>query len=109
MQDDVSPVVGIEGWPATGVLEVGRRLEIEVELVARAGCCRWCGRASVSVKDRAVVCVRDLPVAGRVTVARAMAAGATRAAASARGRCRRPSTPAQQAPSPPGPSRSGSR
>lgn len=70
MQDDVSRLVGIEGLAVTGVLEVGRRLEIEVELVARAGCCRWCGRASVAVKERPVVRVRDLPVAGRVTVLR---------------------------------------
>jgi transposase len=70
MQDDVSRLVGIEGLAVTGVLEVGRRLEIEVELVARAACCRWCGRASVAVKDRPVVRVRDLPVAGRVTLLR---------------------------------------
>jgi transposase len=67
MQDDVSRLVGIEGLAVTGVLEVGGRLEIEVELVARAGCCRWCGRASVAVKDRPVVRVRDLPVVGRPT------------------------------------------
>jgi hypothetical protein len=54
----------------TGVLEVGRRLEIEVELVARAACGRWCGRASVAVKDRPVVRVRELPVASRVRVLR---------------------------------------
>jgi transposase len=70
MQDDVSRLVGIEGLAVIGVLEVGRRLELEVELVARAGCCRWCGRASLNVKDRPVVRVRDLPVAGRVTFLR---------------------------------------
>jgi hypothetical protein len=43
MRDDVSRLVGIEGLAVTGVIEVGRRLELEVELVARAGCCRWCG------------------------------------------------------------------
>jgi transposase len=70
MQDDVSRLVGIEGLAVTSVIEVGRRLELEVELVARAGCCRWCGRASLTVKDRPVVRVRDLPVAGRVTFLR---------------------------------------
>ncbi|MGZ6616519.1 MAG: transposase family protein [Solirubrobacteraceae bacterium] len=70
MQDDVSRLVGIDGLVVTGVLEVGRQLEIEVELDAGAGCCRWCGRASLTVKDRPVVRVRDLPVAGRVTFLR---------------------------------------
>lgn len=34
MQDDVSRLVGIEGLAVTGVVEIGRQLEIEVELVA---------------------------------------------------------------------------
>jgi zinc-finger of transposase IS204/IS1001/IS1096/IS1165 len=48
------------------VVEVGDELDLEVELVARAGCCPGCGRASVDVKDRPPVRVRDLPLAGRV-------------------------------------------
>jgi transposase len=50
-----------------GVIERGDRLDLEVELVARAGCCPDCGRASLEVKERPRVRVRDLPLAGRVT------------------------------------------
>ena len=67
MQDDVSRLVGIEGLVATGVIELWEQLELEVELALDAGCCRWCGRASLKIKDRPVVRVRDLPVAGRIT------------------------------------------
>ena len=49
------------------MIEEGDRLDLEVELVARAGCCPGCGRASVEVKERPRVRVRDLPIAGRVT------------------------------------------
>ena len=67
MQDDVSRLVGIDGLVVTGVVELGEQLELEVELMVGAGCCRRCGRGSLRVKDRPVVRVRDLPVAGRVT------------------------------------------
>ena len=67
MQDDVSRLVGIEGLVVTGVDDVGACLLVSVELVVAAGCCRWCGRSSLTVKDRPVVRVRDLPIAGRVT------------------------------------------
>jgi transposase len=70
MQDDVSRLVGIDRMVVTGVLELGRQLEIEVESTREVGCCRWCARASLLVKDRPVVRVRDLPVAGRVTFLR---------------------------------------
>jgi hypothetical protein len=33
------------------VVEVGDRLDLEVELVPRGGCCPDCGRASLDVKD----------------------------------------------------------
>jgi transposase len=70
MRDDVSRLVGIDGVVVTGVVEVGRQLEIEVELVGEVACCRWCGRASLVVKDRPVVRIRDLSIAGRVTFLR---------------------------------------
>jgi hypothetical protein len=38
------------------------RARPEVELVAHAGFCPRCGRASVDVKERPVVKVRDLPL-----------------------------------------------
>lgn len=67
MLDDVSRLVGIDGLLVTGVLDRGWWLELEVELASRAGCCRWCGRGSLAVKDRSVVRIRDLPIAGRLT------------------------------------------
>ena len=67
MQDDLSRLVGLEGFEVKGVIERGDRLDLEVELVARAGCCPGCGRSSVDVKERPRVRVRDLPVAGRLT------------------------------------------
>jgi transposase len=67
MQDDVSRLLGIDGLVVTGVIEGCQELELEVELALGAGCCRWCGRGSLTVKDRPVVRIRDLPVAGRVT------------------------------------------
>jgi transposase len=67
MQGDLSRGVGLEGFEVKGVIERGDRLDLEVELVARAGCCPRCGRGSIEVKERPVVRVRDLPIAGRVT------------------------------------------
>jgi transposase len=67
MQDDVSRLVGLDGLVVTGVADRGWWLEVEVELAGRAACCRWCGRGSLTVKDRHVVRIRDLPIAGRVT------------------------------------------
>jgi transposase len=67
MRDHVSRLVGLEGFEVKRVLERGDRLDLEVELVARAGWLPDCGRSSVEVKDRPVVRVRDLPIAGRVT------------------------------------------
>jgi hypothetical protein len=67
MQDDVSRLLGIEGMAVTGVADYGWWIELEVELVACAGCCRWCGRGSLKVKARDPVRVRDLSLAGRIT------------------------------------------
>src|SRR3954468_3457488 len=65
MQSDVSRLLGIEGLVVLGVAELEGRLEFLVELAVGAGCCRWCGRGSLVVKERPVVRVRDLPVMGR--------------------------------------------
>jgi hypothetical protein len=37
MQDHVCRLVGLEGFEVKRVIEVGDRLDLEVELVARAG------------------------------------------------------------------------
>jgi transposase len=66
MQDHVSRLVGLEGFEVKRVIEEGDQLHLEVELVAGAGCCPHCGRASLDVKERPVVRVRDLPIFGRV-------------------------------------------
>jgi transposase len=67
MQDDVSRLLGLDGMVVTGVADHGWWLELGVELETPAGCCRWCGRGSLAVKERDVVRIRDLPVAGRMT------------------------------------------
>ena len=67
MQDDVSRLVGFDGLVVTGVRDRGWSLELEAELAVRAGCCRGCGRGSLTVRDRDVVRVRDLPIGGRLT------------------------------------------
>lgn len=67
MHDDVSRLLGIEGLAVTGVADHGWWVELEVELLAGAGCCRWCGRGALKVKERDRVRVRDLPFAGRMT------------------------------------------
>jgi transposase len=66
MRDDVSRLV-LEGFEVRRDVEVGGRLDLEVESVAGASCCPDSGRSSVDVKDRPVVRVRDLPIAGRLT------------------------------------------
>jgi hypothetical protein len=67
MQHELTRLVGLEGFEVKGVIEVGDQLDLEVELVARAGLCPGCGRASLEVKERPRVRVRDLPLAGRRT------------------------------------------
>jgi len=67
VQDDLSRLVGLEGFKVRRVVEVRDRLDLEVELVAGAACCPHCGRPSADVKERPVVRVRDLPLAGRRT------------------------------------------
>jgi len=65
MQDQLTRLVGLSGFEVKAVNEVGDQLDLEVELVARAACCAHCGRASLDVKERPLVRVRDLPIAGR--------------------------------------------
>jgi hypothetical protein len=67
MYDDLTLVVGLEGFRFTGVREQEDELDFEIVLVARAGVCPLCKRASVEVKERPLVRVRELPVAGGTT------------------------------------------
>jgi transposase len=67
MQDDVSRLVGLEGFVVTAIEEVGLRLDLHVELLERATACPHCRGVEVAVKQRPRVRVRDLPVAGRPT------------------------------------------
>jgi hypothetical protein len=67
MPDEVSRVLGVDGMVVTGVDDHRWWIDFEVELVARTGCCRWCGRGSLEVKERDVVRVRDSPLPGRIT------------------------------------------
>jgi len=67
MQDHVSRLVGLDGFEVKGGVEVGDQFDLEVELVAAAGVCPDCGRVSLDAKERPVVRVRDLSIAGRVT------------------------------------------
>ena len=69
MQDDASRLVGLDGLVVTGVVEEdgaaarppGR------ELLARDGRCPHCKGEDLVIKERPVVGVRDLPIAGRMT------------------------------------------
>ena len=65
MQDDLARLVRLEGFEVKRVSELGGQLDLEVELVARAALCPHCARASLEVKERPRVRVRDLPLAGR--------------------------------------------
>src|SRR5438046_3874016 len=67
MFEEVSRLLGLDGFVVVGVDERGGELDLEVELVAAAGICPYCERPSVEVKERPLVCVRDLPIAGRRT------------------------------------------
>jgi transposase len=67
MCEQLSGVLGLEGFTVTSVEERVDELDLEVELVAAGGCCPRCGRGSCEVKERPLVRVRDLPIAGRRT------------------------------------------
>lgn len=68
MREQLSGLLGLEGFTVMSVEGRGDELELEVELVTAGGCCPGCGRASSEVKERPLVRVRDLPIAGRRTV-----------------------------------------
>ena len=70
MQEQLTQLLGLEGFAATAFEERGDELVLDVELVVPAACCPGCGRASTEVKERPLVRVRDLPIAGRRTVLR---------------------------------------
>ncbi len=67
MFEQLSGLLGLEGFTVTSVAERGDELDLEVELVTAGGCCPRCGRGSCEVKERPLVRVRDLPIAGRRT------------------------------------------
>ena len=50
MQDHGSCLVGLDGMAVRSAHEVGDQLDLEVELVACAGCGPGCGRASLTIK-----------------------------------------------------------
>jgi hypothetical protein len=51
----------------TEVRQTGEQLDLQVELLARATACASCGGSELRIKERPMVRVRDLPIAGRVT------------------------------------------
>jgi transposase len=67
MYEQLSGLLGLVGFTGPPVEEGGDALDLVVELVAAVGCCPGCGRGSCEVKERPLVRVRDLPIAGRRT------------------------------------------
>ena len=67
MQDHATRLVGLDGLVVTEVQQTGEQLDLQVELLARAGGCPHCGGSELRVKERPRVRVRDLPIGGRVT------------------------------------------
>ncbi len=67
MLEELSRLLGLDGFAVTQVRERADELDLEVELVVATAACPACGRASMEVKERPVVRVRDLPIAGRRT------------------------------------------
>jgi transposase len=68
MHGQGSRLLGLTGLVVMDVGDVGDQLDLQVELIARAASCPRCGRGSVTVKERPVVAVRDLPIGGRPAV-----------------------------------------
>lgn len=67
MQDHATRLVGLDGLVVTEVQQTGEQLDLQVELLARAGECPHCRGSELRVKERPLVRVRDLPICGRVT------------------------------------------
>ena len=65
MFEQLSRVLGLDGFTVTAVEERADELDVELELVAVATSCRLCGCDQVEVKERPRVRVRDLPMSGR--------------------------------------------
>jgi transposase len=67
MQDHATRLVGLDGLVVTEVQRAGEQFDLRVELLARATGCPHCGGIELRVKERPLVRVRDLPIAGRLT------------------------------------------
>jgi transposase len=67
MPDHATHLVGLDGLVVTEVQQVGERLDLQVESLARAAGCPYCGGIELRIKERPRVRVRDLPIAGRPT------------------------------------------
>jgi transposase len=70
MQDQVSRLVGLDGFRVRRVIERGEELDLEVELLTRAKSCPHCSGGALEVHERPVVLLRDLPLCGRRTTLR---------------------------------------
>jgi transposase len=68
MYEHVTELLGLERFRVTGVSEQGGSLELALELPREPAACPYCGVIGAVVKERPVVRVRDLPIAGRRTV-----------------------------------------
>jgi transposase len=68
MYEDVSELLGLERFRVVGVSERGGSLELALELPREEATCPHCGVMGAVVKERPVVRVRDLSIAGRRTL-----------------------------------------
>jgi transposase len=68
MPDELTRALGLVGLRVTGVREQdGDALEVEVEGLERAERCPPCDATQLEIKERPIVGVQDLPLAGRRT------------------------------------------
>jgi transposase len=68
MPDELTRALGLAGLQVTDVRECeDGALEVEVETVEPAERCPHCEGAALEIKERPVVAVQDLPLAGRTT------------------------------------------